>query len=399
MLDATDSTRVQVHDTRDREAVSELQQREGETETRAQTECRESGTRRRHPGKGYVAGVSPVAVQPARCPCPRCAAAMEWRGALPMVAWILCIALLPAAGRGAGSGLAGMDSGDFDLMTSSRAAQTLHLNPGERPRSASSIWGGGMIEETLEADVFVAGGGSAGTSAAIAAARSGARTVLVNGRPVLGGNSGSEVRLRMVGACGGRSGSGPENVMQLECREGGVVEEYQLDNAVNNPDLVPELFSLELLTLIKAEPKITLLQNTWLVGVSRTNDTDSDKPGTITSATVEVRALKQAGSFFRSVQSVTVLLSASQNQGTQRRYIVKSKMYIDATGDGRLGAEAGAEWIQGREGAAKYNESLAGLEHTEFPTDQPEGGPDHETEGTTIDYVRSSGVRISPCTD
>ena len=337
-----------------------------------------------------------------------------------MVAWILCIALLPAAGRGAGSGLAGMDFGDFDLMTSSRAAQTLHLNPGERPRSASSIWGGGMIEETLEADVFVAGGGSAGTSAAIAAARSGARTVLVNGRPVLGGNSGSEVRLRMVGACGGRSGSGPENVMQLECREGGVVEEYQLDNAVNNPDLVPELFSLELLTLIKAEPKITLLQNSWLVGVSRTSGgaknshltdlsrlhglnvvllADSDKPGTITSATVEVRALKQAGSFFRSVQSVTVLLSASQNQGTQRRYIVKSKMYIDATGDGRLGAEAGAEWIQGREGAAKYNESLAGLEHTEFPTDQPEGGPDHETEGTTIDYVRSSGVRISPCTD
>ena len=177
-----------------------------------------------HPGKGYGAGVSPAAVQPARCPCPRCAAVMEWRGALPMVAWILCIALLPAAGRGAGSGLAGMDFGDFDLMTSSRAAQTLHLNPGERPRSASSIWGGGMIEETLEADVFVAGGGSAGTSAAIAAARSGARTVLVNGRPVLGGNSGSEVRLRMVGACGGRSGSGPENVMQLECRDGGVVE-------------------------------------------------------------------------------------------------------------------------------------------------------------------------------
>lgn len=80
---------------------------------------------------------------------------------------------------------------------------------------------------------------------------------------------------------------------------------------------------------------------------------------------------------------------APQNQGTQRRYIVKAKTYIDATGDGRLGAEAGAEWIQGREGAAKYNESLARLEHSEFPTDQPDGGPDHETEGTTLDYVRA----------
>ncbi len=285
-----------------------------------------------------------------------------YRLLLYVVLLLLLLLLRPGEVLGAGSGLGGMEHGDFDFMTSSRAAQTLHLLPGEQPRSSSSIWGGGMIEETLEADVLVAGGGSAGTSAALAAARSGAKTVLVNGRPVLGGNSGSEVRLRMVGACGGRSGSGPENVMQLECREGGIVEEYQLDNAVNNPDLVPELFSLELLTLIKAEPKITLFQNAWLVGVSRTNHTSSDMPGTITSATLE-------------------------NQGTQRRYIIKAKTYIDATGDGRLGAEAGAEWIQGREGAAKYNESLAGLEHTEFPTDQLEGGPDHETEGTTLDYT------------
>ena len=63
-------------------------------------------------------------------------------------------------------------------------AQTLHLNPGEQPRD--SVWGAGMIEETLQADVLVAGGGSAGTSAALAAARSGAMVVLVNGRPVLG---------------------------------------------------------------------------------------------------------------------------------------------------------------------------------------------------------------------
>ena len=88
-----------------------------------------------------------------------------------------------------------------------------------------------------------------------------------------------------------------------------------------------------------------------------------------------------------------------QNQGTQRRYIVNAKVYIDATGDGRLGAEAGAEWIQGREGAAKYNESLAALELTEFPTDQPGGGPDHETEGTTLDYVRLPSDQMQPYLD
>jgi hypothetical protein len=217
-----------------------------------------------------------------------------------------------------------------------------------------------MIEETLEVDVLVAGGGSAGTSAALAAARNGASVVLCNGRPVLGGNAGSEVRLKMVGACGGRTGSGDANALQLECREGGIVEEYQLDNTVNNPDLVPELFSLELLTLMKAEPTLTLFQNTWLVGVTKIDGISASAPSTITSAILE-------------------------DQASQRRYIVKAKAYIDATGDGRLGVEAGAEWIQGREGAAKYNESLAKLEETEFPSDT--GTPDHETEGTSIDYI------------
>eukprot|EP00040_Diaphanoeca_grandis_P032883 m.200152 g.200152 ORF g.200152 m.200152 type:complete len:924 (-) comp32764_c1_seq1:51-2822(-) len=225
-------------------------------------------------------------------------------------------------------------------------AQKLHLNPGEQPRDA--VWGAGLIEEVIEADVFVAGGGSAGTSAALAAARSGAKTVLVNGRPVLGGNSGSEVRLSMVGACGPRAGSGNDNALAMECREGGLVEEYQLDNAANNPDLVPDMFSLEILTLVKAEPLLTLFQNTWFVSVQMSNDSATKR----------------------------IVSAVCEDQGSQRRYIIKAKTYIDASGDGRLGVEAGAEWIQGREGASQYNESLA-------------QGPDHETEGTSLDYMAS----------
>lgn len=116
----------------------------------------------------------------------------------------------------------------FFASSGSVETQELHLEPGERPRD--SVWGAGLIEETITVDVLVAGGGSAGTSAALSAARNGATVVLANGRPVLGGNSGSEVRVAMVGACGGRTGSGNENQMRLECREGGIVEEYQLDN-------------------------------------------------------------------------------------------------------------------------------------------------------------------------
>lgn len=63
----------------------------------------------------------------------------------------------------------------------------------------SVVEGAGMIEEHLDVDVVVAGGGSAGTAAALAAARNGATVVLVNGRPVLGGNAGSEIRTTMAG--------------------------------------------------------------------------------------------------------------------------------------------------------------------------------------------------------
>jgi NADPH-dependent 2,4-dienoyl-CoA reductase/sulfur reductase-like enzyme len=52
----------------------------------------------------------------------------------------------------------------------------------------------------LETDVFVAGGGLAGVCAALAAARNGARVVLVQDRSRLGGNSSSEVKMHVVGA-------------------------------------------------------------------------------------------------------------------------------------------------------------------------------------------------------
>ena len=166
--------------------------------------------------------------------------------------------------------------------------------------------GGGLIEETLNVDVLVAGGGSAGTSAAIAAARNGANVVLVEGAEVLGGNSGSTKRVTMVGACGPRSS--PSNQFRMDCREGGIVEEYQLNSAAHNPDYVPSLFSLEILTLVKAEENVTLLLNTWLVSVATSGEGAASKA--ITSATCE-------------------------DQHSQRRYIIKAKTYVDATGDGR----------------------------------------------------------------
>ena len=51
----------------------------------------------------------------------------------------------------------------------------------------------------VEADLVVVGGGLAGVCAAVTAAREGLSTVLVQDRPVFGGNASSEIRVRVLG--------------------------------------------------------------------------------------------------------------------------------------------------------------------------------------------------------
>ena len=95
---------------------------------------------------------------------------------------------------------------------------------------------GTMRSENVRHDITVVGGGLAGTCAAIAAARLGASVALVTNRPVLGGNSSSEVKMHVVGANNhtGRPG----------WREGGIIEELRLDDAVNNPQRCWEMWDL-----------------------------------------------------------------------------------------------------------------------------------------------------------
>src|SRR5437588_3088298 len=111
-----------------------------------------------------------------------------------------------------------------------------------------------MVLVSLECDVLVVGGGLAGVCAAVAAARHGAKVVLVQDRSRLGGNSSSEVKMHVVGAnCHkGRPG----------WREGGLLEEFRLDDAVNNPQRSFELWGLLLYDKVVSEPNLTLLLDT-----------------------------------------------------------------------------------------------------------------------------------------
>jgi hypothetical protein len=99
-------------------------------------------------------------------------------------------------------------------------------------------------------DVCVVGGGMAGLCAAVASARSGAKTVLVHDRPVLGGNASSEVRMWICGA------HGPHN------KETGILEEIQLANCHRNSGGSYSLWDSVLYEKAAFCPGLTLLLNT-----------------------------------------------------------------------------------------------------------------------------------------
>jgi 2-polyprenyl-6-methoxyphenol hydroxylase-like FAD-dependent oxidoreductase len=97
----------------------------------------------------------------------------------------------------------------------------------------------------------VVGGGLAGTFAAIAAARHGAKVALMQDRPMLGGNASSEIRMWVSGA-----GSRVRNL-----QETGIMEEVLLENMYRNPTRNFSVWDSILYEKVKAEPNVELLLN------------------------------------------------------------------------------------------------------------------------------------------
>jgi len=98
----------------------------------------------------------------------------------------------------------------------------MHLAPPVSSRKPRTV--------RLDADLVIVVGGLAGTCCAITAARAGVKVVLVQDRPVLGGNASSEVRLWILGAT---SHMGNNNRW---AREGGVIDELLVENMFRNPE-------------------------------------------------------------------------------------------------------------------------------------------------------------------
>lgn len=164
-------------------------------------------------------------------------------------------------------------------------------------------------EDGGEFDLVVIGGGIAGTSAALSAARNGLRVALVQDRPVLGGNGSSEVRVWPEG----------KTCQAPYPHIGEIVEELVAKRtaAAGNAKGAAVYDDARKLNLAQAEPRITLMTEQRVYAVSSRN-------GRIASVD-------------------------AQHVRTARRVRLRAPLFADCTGDGTVGFLAGADYEYSRD--------------------------------------------------
>ncbi|OHX65969.1 FAD-dependent oxidoreductase [Flammeovirga pacifica] len=175
-------------------------------------------------------------------------------------------------------------------------------------------------EKTVTYDVVVVGAGIAGICAAVSSARMGAKTLLVNDRPVLGGNASSEIRVTLNGVKGLKRKNRTE-------RETGIVEELLIENWHYNPQESYPVWDHVVYDFVTREENLDVMLNTQAIDAQ----TKKDK--------------------------ITDILCWQST--TETYYTIKADVFCDCSGDGLMAAQAGAEYRTGREGKAEFDESFA----------------------------------------
>ena len=215
-------------------------------------------------------------------------------------------------------------------------------------------------------DFLVVGGGLAGLCCAIAAARKGVMTALVQERPVLGGNSSSEIRVVPVGSSESHSWA----------METGIIDELLLEDRVANDTqfndgAINSLYDITLYNKALEEKNIELFLNTSIIRVE----------------IADVKEDQSVLAFSKQKFNRHIKVAYGYQTGSGKEYKFTAKQFADCTGDGTLGYLAGAEFRYGRDGRADFGESLAPVK------------ADDITMGSSINfYARRTGkpVRFVP---
>lgn len=168
-------------------------------------------------------------------------------------------------------------------------------------------------------DVIVVGGGMTGMCAAIASARHGAKTALVQERPVFGGNASSEIRMHICGASA--------NMVKPNAEETGILREILLENKRVNDYYNYSVWDRVLFTAIREQENLSMFLNTTMHDV----DTEGHR--------------------------ITAIHCYQMT--TEIEWTLRAPVFCDCTGNGTLGFMAGMPFRTGSEGRAEYQEPHA----------------------------------------
>lgn len=203
--------------------------------------------------------------------------------------------------------LTGFD-GRVDALCFTRRQQVPTLGDANRIATAT------MTESHY--DLVVVGGGMAGICAAVSAARLGLKTALVHDRPILGGNNSSEVRVHLGG----------EIELAPYPNLGNLLKEFGHTTMGNaNPADCYEDGKKD--AIVAAEPNLTLF------------------------ASCKVFEAETLDGQIAAVKALDVR--------TGEVHRISATLFADCTGDGTVGALAGADYSYGREGRDVYGEPSA----------------------------------------
>lgn len=156
-------------------------------------------------------------------------------------------------------------------------------------------------------DLVVVGGGVGGVCASIAASRLGLKTLMIQNRPVVGGNNSPEV---CIGTLGGIRKEPYPQIGNILAELGNIYQDYALTERI-----------------IAAEKNLTVVYNRHVFAVKKQGD---------------------------QIHSVT-----ARDAMTGEEYEYEGRFFSDCTGDGNLGYLAEADYKMGRELRSEFNEDMA----------------------------------------
>lgn len=204
-------------------------------------------------------------------------------------------------------------------MDKEKALRDGVIPPGGRGNTPGRMRKMALTTIVHECDLCVVGGGLAGMCAALAAARGGSRVVIMQDRPMFGGNASSEIRMWVCGSDGGDN------------RETGIIEEIQLESLRCNPYKNYAVWDGILYGKIREEANITPLLN---------------------CSCFDAKTEERGGE--RVITEIT-----GWQTTTQKLHTVRAKYFADCSGDSILAPLTGAEFRVGREAREEFDEKTS----------------------------------------